>query len=93
MQLSRWALLLSTTVSTHGGDFLGTPKRRLIWALPFVALLHPAFWLLCVVLLGGWILLNSEPTAFQWGLIAGFGIYTLPMFMVIMLLFKRRKKQ
>ena len=91
-QLSRWALLLWTTLSTHGGDFLGTPKRRLIWAFPFVAFLHPAFLLLSAALVGGWTLLNSEPTPFEWGLIVGVGFYVLPMFMMILVILKRRKK-
>lgn len=42
LQAARWGLLLWVSTTTHGGDFLGPPKRRLLWTLPFIALLHPA---------------------------------------------------
>jgi hypothetical protein len=41
IQALRWGTLLWVTTTTHGGDFLGPPRRRLIWAFPFVLLLHP----------------------------------------------------
>jgi hypothetical protein len=47
-QLTRWAVLLHASVVKQGGDFLGPPKRRLLWVIPFVALLHPAPWLIGV---------------------------------------------
>jgi hypothetical protein len=37
----RWAGLVYTVFGLHGGDFLGAPKRRLLWAAPLVILLHP----------------------------------------------------
>ena len=40
--LLRWASLLRITLGLHGGDFLGPPKRRLLWATPLVLLVHPA---------------------------------------------------
>jgi hypothetical protein len=46
VQFTRWLGLLYVTASKEGGDFLGPPKRRLLWAIPFVALLHPAPWLI-----------------------------------------------
>ena len=46
VQFTRWLGLLFVSGSRHGGDFLGEPKRRLIWAIPFLGLLHPAPWLL-----------------------------------------------
>ena len=48
VQFTRWVGLLYVSGSKAGGDFLGPPKRRLIWAIPFVALLHPAPWLIGV---------------------------------------------
>jgi hypothetical protein len=44
-QCTRWVGLLYVSVSKDGGDFLGPRKRRLLWAVPFLALLHPAPWL------------------------------------------------
>ena len=45
VQFTRWVALLYVSGSKEGGDFLGPPKRRLLWATPFLALLHPAPWL------------------------------------------------
>lgn len=50
-QLMRWGLLLWVAMTKHGGDFLGAPRRRLLWAVPVVALLHPAPYLLVVVVI------------------------------------------
>ena len=48
LQFIRWMGLLYVAGSKEGGDFLGPPKRRLLWAIPFIALLHPAPWLICI---------------------------------------------
>ncbi len=40
-QLLRWAHLVHTSFGLHGGDFLGAPRRRLLWVAPFILLLHP----------------------------------------------------
>jgi hypothetical protein len=45
VQFTRWIGLLYVTWQKNSGDFLGPPKRRLIWAIPFLAVLHPAPWL------------------------------------------------
>jgi hypothetical protein len=50
-QLMRWGLLVWVLLTKHGGDFLGAPRRRLLWVFPFVALLHPAPYLLVAVVL------------------------------------------
>jgi hypothetical protein len=47
VQFTRWLGLIAVSGSKLGGDFLGEPKRRLLWAAPFVALLHPAPWFMC----------------------------------------------
>jgi hypothetical protein len=44
-QITRWAALVCVSAGRHGGDFLGAPKRRLLWVLPFALLLHPALYL------------------------------------------------
>ena len=45
-QFTRWVGLIYVSGSKHGGDFLGPPRRRLLWAAPVVGLLHPAPWLI-----------------------------------------------
>ena len=49
--LMRWCALVFTSSAKHGGDFLGPPRRRIVWALPFVTLLHPAPYIFCLVAL------------------------------------------
>ena len=60
VQFTRWIGLLYVSVSKQGGDFLGPPKRRLLWAIPFVALLHPAPWLVAAAALFAVRALRSE---------------------------------
>jgi hypothetical protein len=69
IQLLRWAALLWVSTATHGGDFLGPPKRRLLWVFPFVALLHPAPYLLaCVAVFTVWTLQGKMGSIFPWAL-------------------------
>jgi hypothetical protein len=39
--LMRWGLLIHTSLAKQSGDFLGAPRRRLLWLAPIVFLLHP----------------------------------------------------
>lgn len=52
--------------SKHGGDFLGPPKRRLLWATPALALLHPAPWLIGVAAVLGFRTFRADSTE-GWG--------------------------
>ena len=47
----RWVALLLASNAKLGGDFLGPPRRRTAWALPFVALLYPAPYIIFLVAL------------------------------------------
>jgi len=63
----RWGALLWVSTTTHGGDFLGPPKRRLLWVLPFVALLHPAPYLIVsLTVFTVWTLQRSMGSLFPW---------------------------
>ena len=89
MQLSRWGLLLYVNVTKHGGDFLGEPRRRLLWAFPFVALLHPALWALVAVLWSALHVLRHGASSFQWGLLVGASLYLVPMLLsAVVMLFR-----
>jgi hypothetical protein len=39
VQFMRWLMLLYVSGSKHGGDFLGPPKRRLLWAISALTML------------------------------------------------------
>jgi hypothetical protein len=74
-QMLRWGALLWVSTTTHGGDFLGAPKRRLLWAFPFVLLLHPTpYFVAFVVAFTIWALQGKVGSIWLWFL-AGFYAY------------------
>ena len=72
-QMLRWGALLWVSTTTHGGDFLGPPKRRLLLVLPFVLLLHPAPYLVAFVFVFT-VLAFQGKVGTMWLLLLG-GIY------------------
>jgi hypothetical protein len=71
----RCALLLVVALTRHEGDFLGPPRRRLLWISPFVLLLHPGVYLLtALVVVTGLYLQNRLASELGWFL-AGFYVY------------------
>jgi hypothetical protein len=74
-QCWRCAALLWVAFSRHGGDFLGPPRRRLLWISPFVVLFHPGVYLLTALLVvTGLYLQNRVASGWGWFL-AGFYVY------------------
>ena len=68
----RWGALIWVSTTTHGGDFLGPPRRRLLWVFPFVALLHPAPYLFTFLIVSTvWALQGKVGSILPW-LLAGF---------------------
>ena len=63
-QLTRWISVLATTLAKHGGDFLGEPRRRLLWAAPIFSILHPGFYVALATVIAPWYLLQRETTDF-----------------------------
>jgi hypothetical protein len=82
-QLLRWALLIQTSFGLHGGDFLGAPKRRLLWAAPFILLLHPLPYLIVgTVVFTGLAALGRVSVGWLWFLD---GFYTYALLMGVLL--------
>ena len=76
-QAMRWALLVHTSFGLHGGDFLGAPKRRLLWAAPFIILLHPLPYIAAgIAVLTALAVLGRVPSGSVW-ILAGFYAYAL----------------
>jgi hypothetical protein len=76
-QMIRWGALLWVSTTTHGGDFLGPARRRLLWVLPFVLVLHPAPYLVALVgVLTVWALEGKVASIWLWAL-AGFYTYVV----------------
>jgi hypothetical protein len=92
--LVRWVALLHTTLGSHGGDFLGPPKRRLLWAAPLVVLVHPVpYFLVGAVAVGGLALRGRISSGWLW-LLLGFGVYALFMAaMVAPILLRARNRR
>jgi len=74
-QWLRCAALLWVAFSRHEGDFLGPPRRRLLWISPFVLLIHPGLYLLTALAIVTGLYLQSR-VASGWGwFLAGFYVY------------------
>lgn len=70
-----WVSLVHISFGKLGGDFLGAPKRRLIWATPLILLLHPAPYLVAGVLAASVLAFSGRlPVGWCW-FIAGFYAY------------------
>ena len=89
-----WASLTRASVGKLGGAFLGAPKRRLIWATPFVLLLHPALYLLLGSLAISVLAIAGRlPAGWRW-FIAGFYAYVaVGGLLVLNVLRKRRSRR
>jgi hypothetical protein len=72
-----WTVLIRTCFGKLGGDFLGAPKRRLIWATPFVFLFHSAIYLILGVLAASVLAIAGRlPAGWCW-FMTGFYAYAL----------------
>ena len=76
-QMMRWGALLWVSTTTHGGDFLGTPKRRLLWVLPFVLLLHPAPYFIAFVVVFTVSAFQGKVGSVWLWLLGGFYVYVV----------------
>jgi hypothetical protein len=85
----RWALLVHTSLTKQGGDFLGPPRRRLLWFTPVIVLFHPTLYLLAgLIVVSGFALIGRLSAGWLWFL-AGFYAYAV---MIGLLLIPRMLK-
>jgi hypothetical protein len=81
--LLRWAALIHATLGLHGGDFLGPPKRRLLWATPLVVLAHPVpYFLVGAIGIVALALRGRVSAAWLW-LLLGFCAYAVFLSVII----------
>jgi hypothetical protein len=91
--LLRWLLLARTVFGSHGNDFLGPARRRLVWTAPVVLLLQPLPYLvLAVIAIAGLALRGRLPFAWLW-LMIGFGLYAVLMGALILSRLVGRKRK
>jgi hypothetical protein len=75
--LLRWFVLANTVFGLHGGDFLGPPKRRLLWTAPIVLLLNPLpYVIVAIIVLAVEFARDPRPVAGVW-LALGFCLYAV----------------
>ncbi|HJS88964.1 MAG TPA: hypothetical protein VJ738_03270 [Steroidobacteraceae bacterium] len=93
-RILHWVSLTRVSIGKLGGDFLGAPKRRLIWATPFILLFHPGLYLLLGLLAIAVLAISGQlPAAWRW-FVAGFCAYALlGGLLVLKALRKRRSRQ
>ena len=92
-QMFRWGALLWISTTKHGGDFLGPPKRRLIWAFPFVLVLHPGAYLLALtVFLTIWAFRGKVESIWLWPL-AGFYVYVVIASLKLLQLYRLQRRR
>ncbi len=66
-QVLRLIALLTVTTAKQGGDFLGPPQRRLLWAVPFVVFFQPGIYAIgALVVITGCYLLNRLGGEWGW---------------------------
>jgi hypothetical protein len=93
MIVVRWAALVHTVFALHGGDFLGAPKRRLLWAIPLVILLHPVPYLVIGSLVViGFAAVGRAPMGWIWFL-GGFYAYGLIMGLLVLTRMRKRRQR
>jgi hypothetical protein len=89
----RWAALVHTVFGLHGGDFLGGPKRRLLWAAPLVILLHPVPYLVIgSLVIIDFVAVGRASTGWVWFLAGLFSYSVVLTLFVVARIRKLRKK-
>lgn len=76
-QVLQWIALLSAATTKQGGDYLGPPRRRLLWVAPFVVILHPGLYIIsALVIITAFYVLSRLHGEWGWFLL-GLYIYVI----------------
>jgi hypothetical protein len=88
-----WATLIRISVGKLGGDFLGAPKRRLIWATPFVLLFHSALYLVLGLLVASVLAIVGRLRVGWCWFLAGFYTYVLLSGLLVLNVMRKRRSR
>lgn len=88
-QMLRWFSLIYTAITPQEGDFLGPPKRRLLWAAPFLFLVHPTPYLIIgLIAVSALTLFGRMPAPWAWLLL---GFYSYAAFLSLLVIVKLKR--
>lgn len=92
-RILHWASLTRVSIGKLGGDFLGTRKRRLIWATPFVLLLHSGLYLVVGLLAASVLAIAGQlPPGWRW-FMAGFYAYAVAGGLLVLYVLRKRRSR
>jgi hypothetical protein len=92
-RILHWVSLIRTSVGKLGGDFLGAPRRRLIWVTPFVLLFHPALYLVLGLLAASVLAIAGRvPAGWRW-FMAGFYAYAVVGGLLMLNVMRKRRSR
>lgn len=92
-RILHWASVTRVTIGKLGGDFLGAPKRRLLWATPFVLLFHPGPYLALGLLATSVLAIAGQlPAGWRW-FMAGFYAYAVVGGLLMLNLLRKRRSR
>lgn len=92
-QILRWIALLSVATAKQGGDFLGPPRRRLLWVVPFVVFFHPGLYVIgALIVSASFCLLNWSGGGWSWFLV-GLYIYVIVFGLLIASKYRRIRRK
>jgi hypothetical protein len=92
-QILRWIALLLVATAKQGGDFLGPPRRRLLWVVPFVVFFHPGLFIISALIVStGFCLLNRPGGELGWFLL-GLYIYVIVSGLLIASKYRRFRRK
>jgi hypothetical protein len=82
--IMRWILLIHTSITTQSGDFLGPPRRRLLWFAPAVFLFHPAPYIVIALLVASVrAAIGRVSTGWLWFLVGFYAYAVMIGFLVV----------
>jgi hypothetical protein len=92
-QILRWIALLSVATAKQGGDFLGPPRRRLLWVVPFVVFFHPGSYMISALIVSTGLCFLEWPGG-EWGwFLMGLYIYVIVSGLLIASKYRRIRRK
>jgi hypothetical protein len=92
-QFLRWVALFSVATAKQGGDFLGPPRRRLLWVVPFVVVFHPGLSMIGALIVSTRFFLLTRPGGELGWFLVGLYIYVIVFGLLIASNYRRIRRK